>query len=282
MPSTEVVLLVAVERCPVVAGVAVEHGGDLGKPREVRLDVAGDFQLVVPAPVVTDDFLQRLGEPIVDAVRRRLIARNDGIDQADRVAHGDVAARAQATQEPRQIVAGQIGRQVGRRDARQIAADHVGEGLLRCAPKRIEDGAVEKGRAIGGHQRHEPELGAARQLISIGRGIKAERCAPAGRAVERDGEPQGLAQLVEVLCIAESRALVEPLGAQSLCCDADGRASVRERNLCADHGLRSLGDGDDTEAERQTQRVVALEALDQLQLDLWDCGHGQGLPSPPL
>ena len=31
-------------------------------------------------------------------------------------------------------------------------------------PQRIEDGAVEQRRAVGGHQRHQPEVGAARQL----------------------------------------------------------------------------------------------------------------------
>ena len=45
-----VVLLVAVERRQVVAGVAVEHGGDLGQAAQVRRDVAADLQLVVAVP----------------------------------------------------------------------------------------------------------------------------------------------------------------------------------------------------------------------------------------
>ena len=276
-----VVLLVAVERCPVVAGVPVEHGRDLGKPRQVRRDVAADLQLVVPAAIVPHDLFQGLRQPIVDALRGRLIARHDRVEQADRVAHGDVAAGLQASQEPREVIAGQIRRQVCRLYARHVAADHVGKGQAHGPPERIEDGAIEERRAIGGHQRHQAEVGAARQLLFIGIGIKPERRAPSPRPVKLDGEPQGLAQLVEVLRIAEGRVLVEPLGAQRLGGDADRRAPVLERNTSADHGLRALGDGDDAEAERQAQRVVALEALDRVQLDLGGCGHGRGSRSPP-
>ena len=93
------------------------------------------------------------------------------------------------------------------------------------------------------------------------------------RAIEIDRQGRRLAQLVEVLRVAEGRALVEPLGAQRLGGDADGGAAVLERDGGADHGLGALGDGDDAEPERQAQLEVALEALDLLQSDLGICGH---------
>ena len=42
------------------------------------------------------------------------------------------------------------------------------------AAQRIEDGAVEQRGAVGGHQRHQPEIRAARLLLGVGVGIEAE------------------------------------------------------------------------------------------------------------
>ena len=87
-----------------------------------------------------------------------------------------------------------------------------------------------------------------------------------------------LAQLIEVLRIAERGVLVEPLGAQALRGDADASAPVLQRYGGADNGLGALGDGDDPEPERQPQLEIALEAFDCLEFDLWRSvipSHGQ-------
>ena len=81
-----------------------------------------------------------------------------------------------------------IGREVGRLDARHVGRDHLREGLARRLAQGIEDGAVEQRRTVGGDQRIEAELGAARDLLAIGAGVQAERRVEAARRVVLDGD----------------------------------------------------------------------------------------------
>ena len=126
-----VVLLVAVERRAVVAGVAVEHGGDAREAVEIGRDVAAHLQLVVAAAVVAHDLLERLRQPVVDALAGLLVGGDDRIDQPDRVPHGDVRARPQAAEEALQIVAGEIGR---RARPRSMPATLRGSSRRRTGP----------------------------------------------------------------------------------------------------------------------------------------------------
>ena len=263
-----VVLLVAVERRPILAGAAVEHAGDAREPVEISGNVAAHLELVVAAAVVAHDLLERLRQAIVDALAPLLVGGDDRIDQPDRVPHRNLRARAQIAEEPLHIEARKIGREAARGDARHVAADHLRKRQAQRAAQRIEDGAIQQRRAVGCHKRHQPQLGAPRHLVPVGIGIEAEGRAPAPRAVEIGGKPDRLPQLLDVLRVAEGRALVEPLGGH-----AGGGAAVLERDGGANDGLGALGDRDDPEPERQAQRVVALEALDLLQLDLGICGH---------
>ena len=159
-----------------------------------------------------------------------------------------------------------VGRQVGRGDARHVGRDHLRKGLPRRLAQRIEDRAVEQRRAIGRDQRIEAKLGAARDLLAVGAGVEAERRVEAARHVVVDGELQRLAELVEILGVGEVRALLEPLGAQRLGGDALAGAAVLQRDAHADDRLDALRHRDDAEAERQAQAEVALEAVDRLNL----------------
>ena len=269
-----VILLIAVQGGSIGTRITVEHGGDPSEAVEIRLHVAGNLQLVVAGAIVAHDFLKGLGQAIANPILCGLVPSHDRVEEADRVAHVDRATRAQAAQEARQVVASKIGRQLGcGLDAGRVAGDQVGEGQSRRTPHGIEDGAVEQRRPIAGDQRHEPQRGAACQLVGIGAGKQAERRAPRLLRVEIDGKPHGLAQLIHILGIAEGRALVEPLGGEVLRSDPCRGAPVLQGDGGAHNGLRALGYGYHSEPEGQAQPEIALEALDPFKSDLGRRAH---------
>ena len=100
-----VILLVAVERRPIVAGRAIEHRRDAAEPIEIGGDVAADLELVVAAAIVARDLFERLRQAVVEALIRRLVRFIDRIEQADGVAQIDPGAGRKAGEKPRQIEA---------------------------------------------------------------------------------------------------------------------------------------------------------------------------------
>ena len=153
----------------------IEHEGDAAQAIEIGLDVARDLQLVVAAAIVGNDLLQRLRQAVVDALHRCAVAGRQRIDQADRVAQLDRAGGLQRREEAREGNLFDIRCEPGGPDARQVADDHLSEGIARDLPERIEDRPVEQRRTVGGDQRVEPQRRALFLLLAVGAGEEAER-----------------------------------------------------------------------------------------------------------
>jgi hypothetical protein len=217
---------------------------------------------------VARDLLERFGQAVVHAVLGRLIGGHDRIDEAHRVAHVDLGRHLEPHQEAHEIEPGEIGRERGRLDAREVGPHDVGEAEPENSPQRIDDRAVEQSGAEARDQRIEIERRAARDLIAIGVGVERERRCRSARAIKLHRNVDRLAELLDILVVAEREILVEPFGGQRLGGNAGGAAAVGRGDRHAQHRLRRLGDRDDAEAERQPQFHVALEQLDALYLHL--------------
>ena len=247
----------------------VEDAGDAHQPVEVGPAVAADLELEAALAVGRDDFVERLGQAVVDARAGRLVGRDDRVDQADGVARLD--ARAPARRPARKAVksnaprSGMIG--CGHH-AGQVAAHRRPEADAEQAADGVEDAAVDERVAEAGDERRQAELAAGAQLVAVVVGVEVERAstaAPRGRPRRR---ARSTSELVLVLRVAERRVLVEPLGGEHLGGVAEAFAAVVEADVDANERLHALGDGDDAEAERQAQAKRLLERLDAEHLEL--------------
>jgi hypothetical protein len=203
-------LLVAVER-DVQSGDAVEDARDPDQPLEIGTAVAADLELEATLAVGGDDFLERLGQAVVDARARGLVARRDRIDEADRVARLDARGRREAGQEGAEVEAAEIGNDGVRRHASEVAAHRRPETDAEHAADGVEHRAVEQRVAIARDQRRQLEAAAGPQLVPVVVGEQVERRRQRRFAVRVGSDLDRLAQLVLVVGVAQRRVLVEPL-----------------------------------------------------------------------
>ena len=180
----------------------------------------------------------------------------------------DRGRRFQAGEEGREFELVDVGRELGRGDARHVLGDHFGEGVARRLAQRIEDGAIEQRWPVAGDQRIEAQRCALLLLLAIGAGEQAERCGRTVGLVVANGDVERLAQLIEVLRVGEFGTLLEPFGGQRLRRHALAAPPIGQRDANADHRLDAFGHGDDAETEGQPQDHRPLVALDLLQPDL--------------
>ena len=126
--------------------------------------------------------------------------------------------------------------------------------------ERVEDGAVQERRAVGGHERVQPLAGALAELEVIALREQAKRrVGQPALDVEVARAAQRGAQLLGVVGIRQRGVLVEPLGRQHLGRRPPRLAAVLQRDARAREHLRGLGQRDDAEAKGQAQADVALE-----------------------
>jgi hypothetical protein len=266
-----VVLLVAVQRAAVAAVDAVQHRGDAQQSRHVGVDVASHLELEPAVAVGGNHLFQRLGQAVAHGLVG--VGAGDRVDEADRVARGDVFRRPQAAQEGVEIEAHHVGCQRRGLDAGPVAADHFEEGLAQRAAQRIEQGTVDQRRAVVGHQAVQALLRTAADLrLVVARKVAEGTVDPAVR-IEPACNAQRLAQLLEVVVVAERGVLVEPLrrhqlGRQALCLCAVGQPDARTHE-----GLRRGGERDHAEAKRHAQLDRALEQLDRFNSEQWRRVH---------
>ncbi len=123
--------------------------------------------------------------------------------------------------------------------------------------------AVDQRRAVVGHQAVQALLRAAADLrLVVARKVAEGTVDPAVR-VEPAGDAQRVAQLLEVVLVAERGVLVEPLRRHQLGRHALGLRAVVQADARAHEGLRRGGERDHAEAEGHAQLDVALEQLDR-------------------
>ena len=163
-------------------------------------------------------------------------------------------------------------RQQRRVDAGQVASHGVVERAARATAQRVEDGAVDLGRAEIRDQRVEVVRRPLGDQFLIMRGEMAEGGAvPALHRIGIGGEPQRETQLLEILLIGQREALVEPLRNQHLGRRAPLRAAIGKLDTRAYERLWRLGQRDHAEPERQAKAHRPL-----VQMHFSDGEYGRG------
>ena len=87
-------LFIAIQRAMKVIATALgQHRSDLAQTRDVLLRFAVGLQLEVAQAIGADGFIQRMGQPIVQAISLGYVSRAQGIAQAHGVPHLNVGQR---------------------------------------------------------------------------------------------------------------------------------------------------------------------------------------------
>ena len=148
-------------------------------------------------------------------------------------------------------------------DAGPVGRDRREDALAVQPRETVEDRPIEQRGAEAGDQRVQSAFGAGGKQGRLDGRMQGEgggrRADP---AIEPCRQGNGVAQLVEVLLVAERRVLVEPFRRQQLRGHPRGLAAVGVAQDRADEQLRRPSQGDDAEPERQAQDDVALAGLD--------------------
>ena len=145
-----VVLLVAVERAAIRRRRAVQHRGDRRQAIDILRDVAADLQLEPCVAVDRHHLFQRLRQAVIDALAGLDVGRGDRVDQADRVARGDLRARRAGGQEAVDVEARQLGQELVRGDAGEVGLDRVVE---RDAEPAAQPHRARRGRSAPARSR---------------------------------------------------------------------------------------------------------------------------------
>ena len=114
--------------------------------------------------VAGDDGFEAFGQSVIDPVGQ--VSVGDRVGHADRMAHSNPLRRGQGAQRRVDVVAIQI-RRGGSVDTRQIGANGLEDRRALRLPKRIENGAIDQGRAIGSDQPVETCSGAGGIMIGL-------------------------------------------------------------------------------------------------------------------
>jgi hypothetical protein len=259
------ILLVAVDGDFVRTRLCIEDRGDAGQARNVFLDIPADLQLEKSVTVSGDHLLERHRQPIADIGTR--IGSIERVQHADGMTRRDRSDRPQARQERPDIQPRQIGRNGGRLEAKDVGAHRVGKAQSARATDRIDQRAVDQSEPEGHHQRRQVARGARPFHLPGMGGMGGER-----RGIMRLGKvgvarnPQGGAQLLNVLAARNLGALVEPFRHHQVSGCANGLAAIHVDGGAHEH-LGRLAHDHRAELERQPQPDRALEELDGPQCD---------------
>jgi hypothetical protein len=144
---------------------------------------------------------------------------------------------------------------MARAQTHAVAAQRRVERGAQRAAQRVEQRAVEQRRAVARQQRVVAALRAGGLVRVVVAREVAERAVGARVGeVRRARQLQHVAQLREVVVVAQAQVLVEPLGCHQLGGAAPRRAAVGQLDARVRERLRALGQRDDAEAKRQPQR----------------------------
>ena len=286
--SAEVVLerpalaeaLVAIERerKPVAAGLRqnLRHAPE---PVAIPLRLAVDFDLKVPQPVKPDTRVERLRQPVGDALLGRDLRRPQRIRQAHGVARKQLRRRIR-----RQPVARRRAREVGLQraqlDPEQIFPQRRRQRRAACLAHGVDQRPLDKRRAEVRQQR--------RQLFRRGPGrldlVKLppirKRRRPADRPRVAHRRPDHAHHFLDLVLEPPRRVLGEPLGRKIVGRESRVRRAVDLERDAQDH-VRQPRHRRDAVAKRHARAQIAADEFGVLEDNHESGARRPGCGRPP-
>ena len=230
------------------------------QPISVGSHIPREFDLEMREPLRADKFLERVGQSIVDDIRRSDIARRERISHPDRMPR-DHRARWLCGQKLRRFSVSQFRMNPPKMNAQGIFANSGSEGAPRRATERVNYRAFDERYPEPGEQGREPSLFTPgrllfRDLFPPGKNgfLRWERA--------RDftggfGHLQHVRDLLAEICLG---IFGEPLRGKIVRGETEMRRTI-DLHAYPDDQVRHTRHGGDPIAERHPQRQVADEKL---------------------